>query len=99
MFYKARRTARSAPRPRPTSKPAAASNGSHAPSDVEATLLRQIDSALELLVSGSLRRADEAAERGEYEEALAWLQTVDSETLPTAYELKRASWLRALSAP
>lgn len=98
MFRKARRAANSAEVSRRASQPPA-SNGRRAFADAEAALLRQIDSALELLVSGSLRRADEAADRGDYEEALAWLQTVDSVTLPAAYELKRASWLRSISTP
>lgn len=45
----------------------------------------------------SLRFADDAAARGDYRDALGWVDTVEhiGDTLPAEYEAKRRTWLRA----
>lgn len=47
-------------------------------------------------VARTLAWADEAAARGEYGEALAWLETVEAvdSDLPQPYVVKRAAWRR-----
>jgi hypothetical protein len=49
-----------------------------------------------LAVARTLAWADEAAGRGEYGEALAWLETVEAvdAELPQPYVVKRAAWRR-----
>ena len=48
----------------------------------------------------SLRWADGSAARGDYHDALAWLQVVEAtgEQLPKAYVTKRQTWLLAMRA-
>jgi len=48
--------------------------------------------------ANTLRWADEAAEREDYEAALGWLSVVEAigETLPGPYRAKRAMWKVAL---
>jgi hypothetical protein len=50
-------------------------------------------------VARSLRWADEAAERGEYRDALGWLQAVEAagEKLSDAYQARRNAWLVAIA--
>lgn len=45
-------------------------------------------------VARTLQWADESAERGDYLDALAWLDTVEAigDELPEAYEDRRGSW-------
>lgn len=49
-------------------------------------------------VANTLSWAEESAARGDYVNALAWLNVLDAirETLPEAYEIKRDDWRRAL---
>ena len=49
-------------------------------------------------VANTLSWAEESAGRGDYVNALAWLNVLDAirETLPEAYEIKRLDWRRAL---
>lgn len=49
-------------------------------------------------VANTLGWAEESAARGDYVNALAWLNVLDAirETLPEAYEIKRLGWRRAL---
>lgn len=49
-------------------------------------------------VRRTLRWADEAAHRGDYGEAIAWLETVTAigDALPAAYRLKHREWVAAL---
>ncbi len=50
-------------------------------------------------VARTLSWADEAADRGDHGDALAWLaviETIDG-TLPPTYETKRAAWLDAIN--
>lgn len=49
-----------------------------------------------LAVARTLDWADQAAARGEYGEALAWLETVEAVDfeLPQPYVVKRAAWRR-----
>jgi hypothetical protein len=49
-------------------------------------------------VANTLTWAEESAGRGDYVNALAWLNVLDAirETLPEAYEVKRLDWRRAL---
>jgi hypothetical protein len=51
-------------------------------------------------VRNSLRLADESAARGDYNDAVAWVQVVEAtgEQLPKAYETKRQTWLLAMRA-
>jgi hypothetical protein len=51
-------------------------------------------------VARSLEWADEAAERGNYRDALGWLQAVEAagDELPETYEAKRNAWLLTISA-
>lgn len=46
-------------------------------------------------VTNSLRMADEAAERGDYHDALGWLEAVRAtgERLSEEYQGKRAAWM------
>jgi hypothetical protein len=48
----------------------------------------------------SLRLADESAARGDYNDAVAWVQVLEAtgEPLPKAYETKRQTWLLAMRA-
>jgi hypothetical protein len=50
-------------------------------------------------VARSLRWAQESAERGDYADALAWIQTVEAigEQLPPSYQTKREAWHGALA--
>ena len=45
-------------------------------------------------VARTLQWADESAERGDYFDALAWLDTVEAigDALPEVYEIRRDSW-------
>lgn len=54
----------------------------------------------ELAVANTLSLADEAAARGDYAEALAWLDTLDAigDRLPEMYAAKRPVWSRARAA-
>lgn len=49
-------------------------------------------------VASSLDWADQAARKGDFAEALAWLDMLDSigEPLPESYAAKHAQWLSAL---
>jgi hypothetical protein len=49
-------------------------------------------------VANTLSWADESADRGDYVNALAWLNVLDAirETLPEEYEGKRLDWRHAL---
>ena len=51
-----------------------------------------------IAVANTLSWAEESAGRGDYANALAWLNVLDAirETLPEAYEIKRLDWRRAL---
>ena len=48
----------------------------------------------------TLRWADEAASRGDYADALGWIEVVraTADGLPGPYERKRVAWLRELRA-
>ena len=48
-------------------------------------------------VARSLQWADEAAERGDHSDALAWLHVIEAigDELPETYETKRQAWLLA----
>lgn len=50
----------------------------------------------ERAVANSLRAADNAAERGDYADALAWLAVIEGigDTLPDSYQVKREIWKR-----
>jgi len=64
----------------------------------ESTSDRSVDRHPEA-VTRTLSWADEAADRGDHHDALAWLaviQAVDG-TLPSIYETKRAAWLDVLN--
>lgn len=52
------------------------------------------------IIARTLRWADEAAARCDYDEALRWIETVRSlgESLPQHYETKRRAWLQLASA-
>jgi hypothetical protein len=45
-------------------------------------------------VARTLHWADEAAERGDHDDAVAWLDTLEAigDELPEAYEIRRESW-------
>jgi hypothetical protein len=49
-------------------------------------------------VANTLTWAEESAARGDYMDALAWLNVLDAirEPLPSDYEIKRLDWRRAL---
>lgn len=49
-------------------------------------------------VANTLTWAEECAARGDYVDALAWLNVLDAirETIPEEYEIKRLDWRRAL---
>lgn len=49
-------------------------------------------------VANTLTWAEESASRGDYVNALAWLNVLDAirETLPEEYEIKRRDWRRTL---
>jgi hypothetical protein len=51
-------------------------------------------------VRNTLNWADEAAARGDYEGAIAWLDTITAigDPLPSAYDTKRAAWKAAVAA-
>ena len=51
-------------------------------------------------VTRSLQWADEAAERGDHADAIAWLRAVEAigDELSAAYRIKLHSWLLALGA-
>jgi hypothetical protein len=51
-------------------------------------------------VARTLQWADESAERGDYFDALAWLDTVEAigDELPEIYEIRRGSWSAQLGA-
>jgi hypothetical protein len=51
-------------------------------------------------VRNTLKWADEAAGRSDYEGAIAWLDTITAigDSLPSAYHTKRAAWQAALTA-
>jgi len=51
-------------------------------------------------VARTLRWADEAAARHDYNDAVAWAQAVEAtgEQLPKAYQAKRRAWLLAMRA-
>lgn len=51
-------------------------------------------------VANTLSWAEESAARGDYGNALAWLNVLDAirEALPEEYEVKRLDWRRALVA-
>ncbi len=51
-------------------------------------------------VASTLQWADESAERGDYFDALAWLDTVEAigDVLPEVYETRRDSWSVQLGA-
>ena len=48
-------------------------------------------------VARSLQWADEAADRGEHSDALAWLHVIEAigDELPETYQTKRQAWLLA----
>jgi hypothetical protein len=50
-------------------------------------------------VARTLSWADEAADRGDHRDALAWLAVIEQVdgALPSMYETKRAAWIDALS--
>ena len=50
-------------------------------------------------VARSLRWADDAAERGEHSDALAWLHVIEAigDELPETYQTKRQAWLLAFA--
>lgn len=50
-------------------------------------------------VARTLTWADEAADRGDHGDALAWLAVIEAVDgmLPSSYETKRAAWLHALA--
>ena len=51
-------------------------------------------------VARTLQWADESAERGDYLDALAWLDTVEAigDELPEVYEIRRDSWSAELGS-
>ena len=51
-------------------------------------------------VARTLGWADDAAERRDFRDALAWLRTLEAigETLPAPYQRKREAWTRAVGA-
>ncbi len=51
-------------------------------------------------VRNTLTWAEEAAARGDYHGAIAWLDTITAigDSLPSAYHTKRAAWKAALAA-
>lgn len=56
----------------------------------------QVDDRHSAAVARTLSWADDAAARGEYRDALAWLETVEAvdTDLPQPYAIKRAAWRR-----
>jgi uncharacterized protein HemY len=54
----------------------------------------------EIAVLNTLRGADAAAERGDYADALSWLETVSAigDALPEEYEHKRRAWSATLAS-
>ena len=51
-------------------------------------------------VANTLRWADESASRGDYSDALGWLQVLDviGDELPPEYQAKRHAWRQSRSA-
>ncbi len=51
-------------------------------------------------VARTLQWADESAERGDYFDAVAWLETLEAigDELPEVYEIRRRSWSDQLPA-